>query len=288
MTKRFTLNLGLRLSLYGTYRERYKHAFNFEPPAVTNNGSPVIDDGTGPTGQEGAFIPGPGNPFNGIVQCGGSGGVSLMPSLVTNSFPGATIGSSTEAGCLKGHLFNPAPRIGFAWDPKGDGKMAIRGGYGVFFEHTNGNEANTESLEGSAPFSLNASQFNINGYGNIGGGGLLFPLSVTSIPNKVIWPYVQQWHLDAQKEFPGNVVATVSYVGSKGTHLSQQRNFNQIQPVLASANPYLAARMPITPEIDGTDAGGNPIVIYAGDCATHTVGQGGPAITDATALTNLG
>ena len=40
--------------------------------------------------------------------------------------------------------------MGFAWDPKGDGKMAIRGGYGVFFEHTNGNEGNTESLEGFA------------------------------------------------------------------------------------------------------------------------------------------
>src|SRR6266702_7976182 len=235
MTKNFTLNLGLRLSLYGTYRERYLHAFNFEPTAFTTGGSPVIDDGS-LTGQEGAFVPGPGNPFNGVIQCGGPGGASLIPSLVTNSFPGATVGSSSQAGCLKGHLFNPAPRIGFAWDPKGDGKMAIRSGYGIFFEHTNGNEANTESLEGSAPYSLNASQFNINGYGNIGGGGLLFPLSVYSIPNKAIWPYVQQWHLDVQKELPSHFVATVSYVGSKGTHLTQQRNLNQLLPV-SSGNP---------------------------------------------------
>ncbi|PYU12530.1 MAG: hypothetical protein DMG37_13100, partial [Acidobacteria bacterium] len=200
MTQRFTLNLGLRLSLYGTYRERYRHAFNFEPTAFTGGGSPVIDDGTGPTGQEGAFIPGPGNPFNGIVQCGGSGGVSLIPSLVTNSFPGATIGS--------------------------------------------GNEANTESLEGSPPYSLNASQFNVNGYTNIGGGGLLFPLGVSSVPNKAIWPYVQQWHVDVQKELPSHFVGTVSYVGSKGTHLSQQRNLNQILPV-SSGNPF-AAGQPIT------------------------------------------
>ncbi|HET7258255.1 MAG TPA: carboxypeptidase regulatory-like domain-containing protein, partial [Candidatus Acidoferrum sp.] len=282
VTPRLTLNLGLRLSLYGTYRERYRHAFSFAPSAFVNGGSPAIDDGS-VTGQEGAFIPGAGNPFNGIIQCGAAGGNSLVPSLVTSLFAGATVGGSSNPGCLSGHLFNPAPRIGFAWDPKGDGKMAIRGGYGVFFEHTNGNEGNTESLEGSAPFSLNASQFNINGYGNIGGGGLLFPLSVTSIPEKAIWPYVQQWHLDVQKEFPGHFVATVSYVGSKGTHLTQQRNINQLHPVPSSANPYAAAGRPITPEID--DANGN--VIYAGDCSTFTVGPGGAPITGQ-AADNLG
>src|SRR5439155_25803545 len=82
MTRSFTLNLGLRLSLYGTYRERYRHAFNFEPTAFSATGSPAIDDGSGPTGQEGAFIPGPGNPFNGIVQCGGPGGTTFVPGLV--------------------------------------------------------------------------------------------------------------------------------------------------------------------------------------------------------------
>jgi len=281
MTKKFTLNLGLRLSLYGTYRERYHHAFSFAPADFNAANSPLVDDGT-QTGTEGAFVPGTGNPFNGIIQCGSSGGTGDIPGNTLAAFPAASIGSSSNAGCMKGHLFNPAPRFGFAWDPGGDGKMAIRGGYGVFFEHTNGNEGNTESLEGSAPFSLTSSQFNINGYSNIG-GGLLFPLSVTSIPEKAIWPYVKQWHLDVQRELPGNFIATVSYVGSKGTHLTLQRNLNQLLPVAASDNPYLAAGRPITPEID--DASGN--VIYAGDCATNTAGPGGPAVTGA-AATNLG
>ena len=244
VSKRLTLNLGLRLSLYGTYRERYRHAFNFQPSAFTNGSSPVIDDGSLTT-QEGAFVPGTGNPFNGIVQCGGQGGTSAIPAAVLGSFPSASVGGNSNDGCLKGHLFNPAPRLGFAWDPKGNGKMAIRGGYGVFFEHTNGNEGNTESLEGSAPFSMNANQFNINGYANVGGGGLLFPLSVNSIPDKAIWPYVQQWHLDIEKQLPSQIVATVSYVGSKGTHLTQQRNINQLVPVLGSNNPF-ASGQPIT------------------------------------------
>jgi len=254
VTKKFTLNLGLRLSLYGTYRERYRNAFNFEQTAFVNGASPQIDLDGSITGTEGAFVSGTGNPFNGIIQCGGPGGTSKIPGPTLTTFPGATVGSSSNAGCLKGHLFNPAPRVGFAWDPKGDGKMAIRGGYGIFFEHTNGNEGNTESLEGSPPFSLNATQNNINGYGNIG-GGLLFPLSVNSIPNKVIWPYVQQWHMDVEKELPGHIVAAVSYVGSKGTHLTLQRNLNQLFPVAASDNPFAKGQAITQADCDALGSG---------------------------------
>jgi Carboxypeptidase regulatory-like domain len=276
-TKRLTLNLGLRLSLFGTYRERYQHAFNFSPSAFNAPNSPAIDPNTG------ALVSGAGNPFNGIIQCGGKGGTSAIPGPVVTAFPAATVGGSSNAGCLSGHLFNPAPRIGFAFDPKGDGKMAIRGGYGIFFEHTNGNEGNTESLEGSPPLVLTSTQSNVTGYNNIGaGGGLFFPNVVTEIPRKAVWPYVQQWHLDVQKETPWHVVLTTSYVGSKGTHLTLLTDANQIVPVPASANPYVTARMPITPKI--TDANGN--VTYAGDCSTLTVGPGGPAVTGQ-ALNNL-
>ena len=179
---------------------------------------------------------------------------------------------------MSGHLFNPAPRIGFAYDPTGSGKTAFRGGYGVFFEHSNGNEANTESLENSPPLAFAVTQTNIPGYTSIGssaaGGTPVFPLSVNSIPGKATWPYIQQWHLDVQHQLPGNVVATVSYVGSKGTHLGRQLDLNQLQPLPLSLNPY-AAGQPITPEID--DQNGN--IVYAGDCVSQTAGQGGPSIT---------
>ncbi len=234
LTKRLTLNLGLRMSLFGTYRERYRQAFNFDPSTFVTANEPVFDPNDGSLQQN---IGNTANPLNGFVQCGGKGGTfTLVPG---SNFPNVGIGSSSNAGCLKGHLFNPAPRIGIAWDPKGDGKMAIRGGYGIFYEHTNGNEGNSESLEGSAPLVLSATQTNIPGYQNIGAGaGLvpLFPLTVVSIPNKAVWPYVQQWNLNIQKELPSHIVLSAAYVGSKGTHLTLLNNANQLLPLASS--PY--------------------------------------------------
>ncbi len=222
ITRRLTLNLGLRVSLFGTYREHYKQAFNFDPSSFNPANSPTFNS-DGSLAQNAGKTANPLNGFAGSV------------------FPTVSVGSSSNAGCLKGHLFNPAPRIGFAFDPKGDGKMAIRGGYGIFYEHTNGNEGNTESLEGSPPLVLTATQSNIIGYQNIGAGGgtvPFFPLTVVSIPNKAIWPYVQQWNLGVQKELPFHVVLSAAYVGSKGTHLTLLNNANQLLPVPASANPY--------------------------------------------------
>jgi hypothetical protein len=222
VTSRLTLNLGLRLSLYGTYREKKDQAYNFDPAAYkfgittvsTDDGSVTGLGVSDPTGVISVT-----NLPNGIVQCGG---------------PGQYI------GCQKGKLFNPAPRIGFAWDPRGNGKTAIRGGFGIFYEHGNGNETGTETLENSPPLAYAAQQNNIVGYENIGGGTAApqFPLGVVAVPTKAIWPYVQQWHLDVQQEFAGNTVATISYVGSKGTHLTRQTDLNQLQPVSRANNPY--------------------------------------------------
>ena len=217
-----TLNLGLRVSLFGTYREKLHQAFNFDPAHYVP-GQTVTNAG-GVSGLTANGLPASvTNLPNGIVQCG-----------VTTGVP---------EGCMKGHLFNPAPRVGFAWDPRGNGKTAIRGGYGIFFEHTNGNEANTESLENSPPLATTEQQLNINGYSNIGVGNnpntqTVFPLGVVAIPTKAIWPYMQQWHLDIQHEVLRNTVLTASYVGSKGTHLTRISDLNQLAPTPLSQNPY--------------------------------------------------
>jgi hypothetical protein len=216
MRKNLTVNLGLRVSLFGTFWERNHLISNWRPSAYDPRTAPQLDIDGSMTGQVGALVPGVGNPFDGMVQCG-VGGI--------------------PRGCMSGHLFNPAPRLGFSWDPQGDGKMAVRGGYGIFFEHTNGAEGNAENLEGTPPIVETPTQYNIPGY-MAGVPGLLFPLSTTSIPDKVVWPYVQQWHLDIQRDLMHNTVATLAYVGAKGTHLTLQHELNQLAAVPAAQNPY--------------------------------------------------
>jgi hypothetical protein len=247
VNQRLTLNLGLRVSLFGSYYERYGRAYNFDPTAYVAANAPVVDPDSG------ALDFGPGQSVNnitGMVHCGFNG---------------------VHSSCQSGHLFNPAPRIGFAFDPKGDGKTAIRGGYGIFFEHANGNDANTESLEGNPPGIVAPVQFYISGYTNIGGTSadgspLLFPLGggdtqLTSITTKTQWPYIQQFHIDIQRELARNTLVTVAYVGSKGTHLSQQLDRNQIHSTPASQNPFPAGQI-ITGDICDNTAlpDGTPIV----------------------------
>jgi hypothetical protein len=250
VTSHLTLNLGLRVSLFGTYYERYHNEYNFDVNRYVA-GASSTDPNTG------LVI---GDPFNGVVQCG-----------VTPGVPDS---------CMKGHLFNPAPRIGFAWDPKGDGKMAIRGGYGVFFEHTNGNEANAESLEPAAsPAVQTTSIFNLTSYGQVvpAPAGSSSPLAMISIPDKAVWPYVQQWHLDIQRDILKSTIATVSYVGSKGTHLTRFLDLNQVLPTPLSQNPYNVGE-----PINGIDPSTG---LPHDDCGTLTTPSGVPVTGQA--LVNL-
>ena len=255
-TPRLTLNMGLRLSLFGTFHEHDDNAYNWEQSAfnaaaaqtvgVSGNGgllnffdlTPITINQSNPSSGLDPRI------INGIVQCGKDG----RPS-----------------SCMSGHLFNPAPRIGFAWDPTGSGKTALRGGYGIFFEHGTADEANTGSLEGGAPIVLSMTQTNPNGWSSIG-GGQAFPINVTAIPTKAVWSYVQQWSLSVERQLPKNALASFAYVGSRGTHLTAEREINQLAPLTPAQNLFGAHEPLRIKGVNPAVAGGSD----SGDCSFDT------------------
>jgi hypothetical protein len=174
---------------------------------------------------------------------------SFNPGQQSTVTPAAPVGmlfvgdKGVDRGIISTKLHHIAPRVGFAWDPWGDGKTAIRGAAGVFYGTTSGNEWNQPG--NAAPFAIRqtfgplggANNAGVNGITNIystpgdfpstASGGGIFPYSFTpsapkffpsssieSIGTRSQYPYLYQINTSVQRQLPGNVSITAAYVGS--------------------------------------------------------------------------
>ena len=126
---------------------------------------------------------------------------------------------------------NWAPRVGFAWDVKGDGRAAVRGGYGMSYERNFGNV--TYNVLFNPPLYLVASLDaptdvpsmpiyveTAGPFGGVAGVTKTIPSgSLRHIDQNIETAYAHFWGLSFQQQLGSGLVAKVEYSGSKGEKL---------------------------------------------------------------------
>jgi hypothetical protein len=155
------------------------------------------------------------------------------------------VGTKSPFASKVGKEFNRAfgPRIGVAWDPKGDGKTAVRAGYGMYYDNglEFGNpELNVGLSQGFlSNLSINRSSF-ANPLGATTSVASAAPFTIQSrMPIDYKSPYTQQWSLDIQHVFGAGWLVDVGYYGNNGIHLPGFEDLNQ--PSVASFTGCTAA-----------------------------------------------
>jgi hypothetical protein len=150
---------------------------------------------------------------------------------------------------------NFAPRVGFAWDVMGDGKTAVRGNYGVFYDRmigatvsfADGRTPGFSSAQTVNPQRLKASDLPAGAVvGDVrvndvipipptpGAPALTQPIGNRSVNLALFNPdlrtgYVQQFSLNIQRELLRNTVVEVGYVGNRGVKLFADQDFDQMR-----------------------------------------------------------
>ncbi len=205
-----TLNFGVRYSNYRQPTDANGLLTSFDPLLFDPSKAYQIDPATGNR-------IGTGDPFNGIITGG------------KNSPYGGGIANQRN--------LDFAPRVGFAWDPFGNGKTSIRGGYGIFYDTTL--VGWLEQAISSNP-TTNYTQVQIANtrLDNPGLGSPVVSLAPTSPrgwdPNYHD-PYIQQWSFEIQRQLSSDSLFTIGYVGTKGTHLIGAIDLNEVPPGAAAA-----------------------------------------------------
>jgi hypothetical protein len=228
LSRRLTLNLGMRYDYYEPYKENSGSQENFVPGDSLGIG----------TGSGTLILP---KRIQNTLSLG-----TVFPSILAKDHVGIQYVDNERL--TSGQLTNFAPRVGFAYQL--DPLTVIRGGFGIFYGGLESNGGT--NLGDNFPFR---GQININpkscslgncpsngttlesGLSAYLGNGILNAVNTPgfhAVDRQTKTPYTMNYNLSFQRQVSSNLAATISYVGNESRHLGTYFDPNTVRALYPS------------------------------------------------------
>ena len=168
-----------------------------------------------------------------------------IPGRQSTVIPSAPVGllypgdQGVPAGLIPTQRDAFAPRVGVAWDVKGNGRWLVTSAYGIFYDPYYTGQGGPLQTPVSAPPYLQTPQISLpnfqdpyNGQ-NPFNGGFAQPMTLLTLDPKLRLPYAQDWNLNIEHAFGSDWLLQVGYIGTKGTRLPR---FIEANPTVYDPN----------------------------------------------------